>query len=144
MKGTVLLTAVLLAVIGAHANAANVSVGRGAPWAPGTIGEVSGAGALILKTDSHRAPFGWGDAAHPAGIGGGAVNVQAGSASSSATLDGWMASTDESGLPAGGTFFFDSIRAVLPTQAAAWWFGSALLGLTIVARRRDGKHLSED
>ena len=132
MKGKVLLSAVLLAFIGthAHANAANVTVGNGASWASSLTGE-----SAITSPKTGGSSFELAAVTHPA-VG------QPASLQGATAVNVPMAGGDEAGT-ATGNFILDSFGAV-PSSAAAWWVGSALLGLTIVARRRDGKRPSED
>jgi hypothetical protein len=134
MKGKVWLTAVLLACVGTQANAANATVASGVSWTAGLTGER--AAAAITSPESSGSSFELTAVTHPAV--GKPANLQSASA---VTLP--MAVGGEAGAPATGNFILDSFSAV-PSSAAAWWFGSALLGLTIVARRRDGKRPSED
>lgn len=136
MKGRVFLSAMMLVFIGSYASASSEPSGQEGSWIPSATLEVAGTDTGFLSAETRGSSFELAAVTYPEV--GNPASLQA-----AATANAPMAANDESGVPSSGSFILDNIRA-MPSSAAAWWFGSALLGLTIVARRRDEKRVSDD
>jgi hypothetical protein len=147
MKTKILLTIVLM-LVGSHANATSVLVGNGISWTSSIVGNAeangspNGGGACAKGgTASDKRACAFADSAgdRPSAADGNLTIVLGVTFDS----DGVLSNTyhlkprweDLDGKKV-GALISDDLSAV-PIPAAAWLFGSALVGLVVVARRRD-------